>query len=53
MDEHQFWSFLEEAWNSGSGLLAFRKDVLATIDSKAGKDRLRWSIMDWVRGRMS
>ena len=38
MDEHQFWSILEDAWNSDSGLTAFRKDVLATIDSESGKE---------------
>lgn len=38
MDENQFWAILEDAWNSNRRLLAFRKDVLATIDSESGKE---------------
>lgn len=65
MDEHQFWSILEDAWSSDSGLVAFREDVLATIDSKSGKEEFEEkyddepmipneeALLDSIRGKLS
>ncbi len=39
MDEQQFWAMIDDAWKSDSDLLAFRNDVLSTIDSPSSRER--------------
>lgn len=38
MDEKQFWTIIDDAWKTDEVLVAFRKDVLATLESGDAKE---------------